>query len=416
LQTSAATLADHPFELNADSEVTAVVRASCERCDWGVEGREAAVLTVSVDGRYSQHITLTRGEALNDYAIALGRLTGGRHVVHIARDESKSAPGTGRVQVASIDVRSIDAVSPDALGLSMSPILHARPNTVGRFTDVPLLMWYEIVPTGRGRQFRYSVIFSNEDGGTPTDRLMATWGRTTDIEFVYGVELDRAGHVVSEEYQGPEHKILPVKGAHEGRHPLLWVATDNNMVKDEGAVEMRYAPAPVAFDLSSKSREAVMDANGWTYGVMARELRREGKIVEGAAKVPGAIPDLRRFIFVEACTDLDNAAVSFAVRAGGRWYESDRGSPEFRVVRTGCFRGAVAIDVNAAPDAVRFSAHPKPVKAGDPPPPAGRVRLTRVNSVFELVEDYTPGTSRFSWTGGQDLVLNGAALELPFAR
>ena len=61
---------------------------------------------------------------------------------------------------------------------SMAPILHARPNTVGRFTDLPILMWYEVVPTARGQQYRYSVIFTNEDGGTETDRLMATWGRT----------------------------------------------------------------------------------------------------------------------------------------------------------------------------------------------------------------------------------------------
>ena len=72
----------------------------------------------------------------------------------------------------------------------MAPIVYARPNTVGKFTDLPLLMWYEVVPTARGRQYRYSVIFSNEDGGTQTDRLMATWGRTTDIEFIYGVEVD----------------------------------------------------------------------------------------------------------------------------------------------------------------------------------------------------------------------------------
>ena len=43
--------------------------------------------------------------------------------------------------------------------------------------------------------YRYSVIFSNEDGGTQTDRLMATWGRTTDIEFVYGVEVDGSGRI-----------------------------------------------------------------------------------------------------------------------------------------------------------------------------------------------------------------------------
>ena len=42
-----------------------------------------------------------------------------------------------------------------------------------------------------GTRLRYSVVFSNEDGGTPADRLLATWGRLTDIEYVYGVELDR---------------------------------------------------------------------------------------------------------------------------------------------------------------------------------------------------------------------------------
>ncbi len=98
----------------------------------------------------------------------------------------------------------------------MAPIVYARPNTVGKFTDLPLLMWYEIAPTPRGRQYRYSVIFSNEDGGTQTDRLMATWGRTTDIEFVYGVELDDSGRILAEEFQGPGHEVPAFKGQHEG--------------------------------------------------------------------------------------------------------------------------------------------------------------------------------------------------------
>ena len=45
----------------------------------------------------------------------------------------------------------------------------------------------------RGERLRYSVVFSNEDGGTPSDRLMATWGRLTDIEYVYAVERDTDG-------------------------------------------------------------------------------------------------------------------------------------------------------------------------------------------------------------------------------
>src|SRR5207247_10557863 len=108
------------------------------------------------------------------------------------------------------------------IALSRAPILHARANTVGRFTDLPVVMWYEVVPTSRGRQFRYSVIFTNEDGGTATDRLMATWGRTTDIEFVYGVELDAHDAVIAEEFQGPGHEVPPFKGQHEAKHPLLW--------------------------------------------------------------------------------------------------------------------------------------------------------------------------------------------------
>ena len=95
-------------------------------------------------------------------------------------------------------------------------------------------MWYEIVPTARGRQYRYSVIFSNEDGGTQTDRLMATWGRTTDIEFIYGVEVDGSGQDRRRGIPGPGHEVPAFKGQHEGRHPLLWVSTDNNMVSESG--------------------------------------------------------------------------------------------------------------------------------------------------------------------------------------
>src|SRR5204863_5619651 len=160
----------------------------------------------------------------------------------------------------------------DFVAQSMAPILHARPNTVGKFTDVPILAWYEIVATSRGRQFRYSIIFTNEDGGTATDRLMATWGRTTDIEFVYGVEVDAAGRVLAEEFQGPGHEVPAFTGSHEARHPVLFVSTDNNMVSEAGPPTPRYAPAPERFDLTGVSREAVMDRHPWSYALTAQEM------------------------------------------------------------------------------------------------------------------------------------------------
>ncbi|HKB10569.1 MAG TPA: hypothetical protein VKD69_07940, partial [Vicinamibacterales bacterium] len=188
------------FELAAPGEVVAIVRAGCAGCAWGTEGREAAALRISVDGVYSQHLLLARGEAPADYRVTLGALPAGRHRLSIGRDAALSAKNAG---AATIDVDGLRAIadSAEALAQSMAPILFARANTVGKFTALPILMWYEIVPTERGRQFRYSVIFTNEDGGTATDRLMATWGRTTDIEYVYGVELDNAGRIVSEQFQ-----------------------------------------------------------------------------------------------------------------------------------------------------------------------------------------------------------------------
>ena len=64
-------------------------------------------------------------------------------------------------------------------------MLFARLNTVGRFSDIPLLLYCERLKDEGEDVLQYTVIFSNEDGGTSTRTLMARWGRTTDIEYVY---------------------------------------------------------------------------------------------------------------------------------------------------------------------------------------------------------------------------------------
>src|SRR5215471_4146225 len=301
------------FSAAADAEAVATVRAGCERCDWGEPGRESVALTVSVDGTYSQHLQLVRG-ATADYQIALGPVTKGTHRLTIDRDPALSAGGAGP---ATIDVGnilfSVPGQGSDYVALSMAPIVYARPNTVGKFTDLPLIMWYEIVPTARGRQYRYSVIFSNEDGGTQTDRLMATWGRTTDIEFIYGVELGDRDQILAEEFQGPGHEVPAFKGQHEGKHPLEWVSTDNNMVSESGPTRIRYRLVPQRFDLTNLSREEVMDRNPWTYQIASVEMRREGKVEADPEPGHNAIADPRRFVYVEACGAVANAAVAISI-------------------------------------------------------------------------------------------------------
>ena len=203
---------DHVFKVPAAGEAVAIIHASCERCDWGVEGREAAAVRILVDGRYSQHLLLTRGTADADYHVSLGPVTVGDHRIRIEADPAVSSPQAGPAAISKVDIVVMTPAGDDFVAQSMAPMLYARPNTVGRFTDLPVFMWYEIVPVPQGRQFRYSVIFTNEDGGTATDRLMATWGRTTDVEFVYGVTLNGQGQVVAEEFQGPNHVVTPFRG------------------------------------------------------------------------------------------------------------------------------------------------------------------------------------------------------------
>lgn len=404
------------FKVATRAEVVARIAVQCDDCRWDTAGREAAVWSITVDGRYSQHLVAVRsGKA--SYDVMLGRLEPGSHTLRMAEDAALTAPAVrGHAVVGAVEFEVVDDASPRHPPISLAPILYARPNTIGRFTDVPVLMWYEVEPTGRGTRYRYSVIFTNEDGGTPADRLMATWGRTTDIEYVYSVELGRDGAILAEDIQGPDHEILKFAGTREGRHPLLWVSTDNNMVLDKGTTSVRYAPAPAAFPLVDVSREAVMDSNPWLYRVMAEELAREGKIVPDAPPRTGAIPDPRGFAYVEGCGTLNGARLTFAIRAGDRWVVSDRGVPEYRIARDGCFRAAIPLPPAAGVSQItglRAQAHTRLPNGDDPVASAGPVQLTRINKLFMLDEDYRPEPSRFHWSGSLILVPDGPPAELP---
>jgi hypothetical protein len=415
-------LAEGAIELIRAAELRAVVAAQCRECAWETAGREAVTLVISVDGRYSQHLPLIRGTA--EYSVMLGAADPGRHVVRAQVDPATTSSGLhgSGAATATIAVTPLYQDAAEHLAVALAPFVYARPNTVGRFTDVPALMWYEREATERGALYRYSVIFTNEDGGTPTDRLMATWGRTTDIEYVYSIEVDRAGVIVGEEYQGPEHKILPFRGRREGRHALLWVSTDNNMVRDTGDVPIRYAPAPQPAALEMVSREAVMDANPWLYAVMAQELRREGKVAltssQGSPSPPpgqDTIADPRRFAYIEACGDVGNTAVAFEVHAGGEWVASDRGLSQYRITRDGCFRSATPLPASSDAmdvDAVRVRAYERPPVEGKPPVPPTGVRLTRINKVFLLDERYVPGPALLSWQGTVLIRAGGNPLEV----
>ena len=390
----AGTSSEHRFRIAMAGEAVATITAGCAECDWGTAGREAVVARVSVDGVYSQHLLITRGAAPAAYPVMLAGV-------------ERSSKAAGALTVQAVDVRAYAKGSAEQAWLATAPFLYARPGTVERFSDVPLLMWVERA-AAPAEGFRYSVIFTHEDGGTPTDRLMATWGRTTDIEFVIGIERAADG-TTREEIQARDHEILPFKGRRFGTHPLLWVATENNMVADNGPDAIRFAPAPDLVSLDNVSREAVMDKNAWIYGVMAAELRREGRIDPAGQPGSAKIPDPRRFAYLEACGELDRATLAFDVGVSKpdgtmEWYPTDRGDSRFRIARNGCVRVAVPVAERVTTDRIaglRIRAFTRPRPEGEPALPAGtgRVTLTRVNGIFMLDENYRPGISRLSWAG-----------------
>jgi hypothetical protein len=401
----------HEFSVKTPAALVAKLTVRCDRCAWDVEGREAVVLTVMLDGGWPSSLPITRtGRA--EYRVLLGFRGAGVHRLHIDEADGRTARELRERDSAIVEEIAIEQITGrEGHILSLAPFLYARPDTIGKFTDVPVFMWYEEEPTPNGTRYRFSVIFTNEDGGTPADRLMATWGRTTDIEYVYSVEVDPRRRILSEDMQGPKHEILPFRGGRDATHPQLYVSTDNNMVLDRGSSTVRYALAPVAFPLVDVSREAVMDANPWLYEVMARELAREGKIVTDAPPGKGVIPDPRRYAYLEGCGVVGDNALAFSVRVNGAWMPSDGGMPEYRIVRDGCFRAAIPLPATATArdiDALRVHAHERKDKTATTP-----VRFTRLNTLFGLDDRYTPGPRLLHWTGDATLKAGGPPLEIP---
>jgi len=337
-------LLERSFRVGVESEVLAELQARAPGASWSERGREAAVLTVWLDERSHHDVILFAGEASFRYSFHLGRVRPGTHKIRVLWNRARSAPRVSAPVVEDLALHPVSRADPEFLPLAHSPILYARPNSIGRFTDIPLLMWYEITRERETLTIRYSVIFSNEDGGTETNALMARWGRATDIEWVYEVTVTPEGRVLDAWYQGTRHRTRRFRGRREGDHPLLLVVSDNNNFSDRGRSPVRFALRPIPFDTSAVAREELMDQHPWTYRIMTEELQREGK-VSATLRIGQSILDPRRYLYIEIMSEQRDASVSLAVKRTGdrKWYASDLGLTSFRLERSGFLRTTVPL-------------------------------------------------------------------------
>lgn len=397
---SAETLKEKPFQLKTEAEVLLDLTASAPRTSWATAGSETAVASIFVDGRYNQDVFLFAGARLFTYRVILGRFRAGEHALRVDFNRKRSAAKATAIDIQDAKISFVDRASPDYQALSLAPIVYARPNTIGRFSDIPLLMWCETERAEALTTFRYSVIFTNEDGGTQTSALMARWGRTTDIEWIYEVQVDAEGRLRSSTFQGVEHKTQNFSGKEENGHPAIYVVSDNNNVSDHGESEMRFAPRPIPFDLSHSSREEIMDRHPWIYSVMAAELQREGKISE-TSRGGNQMADPRHYLYLDASSEVNGTALSFAVKlkGNGKWYESDLGINYYRIDRSGYFRTTVRLPAESTIDQIQKIAVRCDV-AGNPR--GGEeikkladadCRLNTLNKAFMLKANFEPGPS-----------------------
>ena len=369
------------FQVSKQSEVVADLDLRAPGMDWGMEGHEAALVKISVDGKPQQNVMVYQGADRHTYPVFLGSLMPGEHRLTIEGSNFKQLGA--RFREDSSDV------------LAQAPILYARPNTIGKFTDIPLITYCERLQEGRYPVLQYTVIYSNEDAGTSTRALMARWGRTTDIEWVYKAFLNADGAIHHATIQAAEHKETLFRGKREGTHPVLITATGNNNVADDAVSEVRYQIPPVIADLASHSREQVMDEHGFSYLVMAKELEREHKLRPYGTVEDQNISDPRNYLYFEASVANHDSALGLVVRlrSDGRWFSGHVGRADYAITRDGWVRTTVELPPGTKADQIAeigFECLTDGKKV------AGTCEVLAVSKCFFLDAGYQPGANVWS--------------------
>jgi CheY-like chemotaxis protein len=388
------------FTVSQAAEVVADLEMSSPGSDWAKAGREAALATLTVDGGRSQHVMLYAGEARHTYAAFLGNLPAGAHTLAVERHARFSAAGPG-LTVHGVKFREVAKGDAGWEALAYAPVLYARADTIGQFTDVPLVAYCERLTEGGKPLLQYTTIFSNEDGGTSTRALLARWGRTTDIEYIYKRWTGSGRATI----QAKDHKEIEFDGRYEGTHPVLIPSTRNNMVSGQGESEIRYQLAPVEVDLSRHAREEVMDDRPFTYQVMAKELQREGKLRAWGEVKGEAAGDPRNYLFLEA--KVENATSSLGLRVQLKhetvWYSSHLGRADLGIVRSGYFRTTVELPPGTKAQDIAWLGVECMVESARPMPGAGTCRFGGLSKAFFLSDDFRPGMPLFTIRGEAEI-------------
>ncbi|MBI3181621.1 MAG: hypothetical protein HYZ28_05725 [Myxococcales bacterium] len=346
------------LSLAAEGEAVLSLTGSVLGASWKQAGAESLTLRVVTGTAVQRHLVWATGSEPLTHRVAVGRLAAGQHLLKLEALQALSPAAEAALAVSSAEL----APHEDQLLARHAPILLGRDDAA--VNDLPLLLY-----GGRAaeRTLRYSVVYSNEDGGTGVEPrlLLARWGRLTDIEWVVEVDLDDSGAALATRFQGLGHGSFDFFGPREGEHPILRVATKNGTFADDAKPSrFKLAPAVVSFDESKEPRERVMDLHPWLHRLADEEGEREGKLDPSCADAQKAWAT-RCLLLVDV--DISTQPSSLEGRrvwglevetpSGRVRSEMDLGA-EARLDRSGQVRVAVPVGPSGELSAVRLYAAP----------------------------------------------------------
>ena len=303
----------HSFLIENNTELLLELSAYTNT-DWEIQNSESSCLSIAIDNEwesYNQDIILFSGNNLYNYKVSLGFFEAGTHTIQFKFDYNKSSQGAELIYIDSINIIDMHYTGIDTDVFLYSPILYGRDILAwneSTYTDIPLILWHEIINEGNYKIIRYSLIFSNEDSrlGIGLSDLMYSYGRTTDIEWLYEVRLNDQGEIINEKFQGPNHIDTPFEGEKINNHPILKNATLNCNFVDEGASNYKFFLSPALTLENEETRETLMDNNPWSYAIMGKELIRENSYEEFQDPLTVEISDVRNYLYIEFEGDYNN--------------------------------------------------------------------------------------------------------------
>lgn len=392
-------------KLNAPTagEVVLTIRLAAQGYKWS-EGPWSPPLEIRLDGELKTMLIPFRGNETADYNFILGPVAAGIHEIKLVDPADKPRD----LKFESFEARVVAPGDPDYTAIRFAPVLLGREENEN--SDVPLLMWVVEARKAGNTVLDYTMVWSNEDGGTPTPELMARYGRTVDIESIYEVVIDGAGRILSEKIQSEGHEVVDFKGKKIGDHPILRTCTKNNMVCDSGESRFVFAYEPVAFDRLG-TRERMLDRQPWINRVAYEELVKEKKLTRVVPDLFLRVDDPRRYALVDVNTEPlflgPGLEIAIKLRGGEKWYTADMGIESMLQKLPGWMRVGVWLPEGASMEdieAVRLRALGAQ---------GGRLNILSVGPLVLLGKDFTPAIREIPWKKKRSLSAGGNPVLIP---